>query len=275
MAAKISENYQSRGFSYARYASRTLVFDVVGTEDETEVSALVLATAPAGYLGLTIETVTCEPQGNGVWKATVTYEKLQNTNDYTFGTGGGTRHMSQSLGTVGKYTNLPAAPDFQRAINVADNRVEGVELPGPRYEFSETHYLPDAIVTPSYKFLLAGMSGLSFNNAGFKSFAAGEVALMGVSGAKRGDDQWGLTFTFSCSPNATGLTVGGEVDWTTDPPTSTGGISGIDKLGWDYLWVLYGTFEDSDSKQLVERPVAVYVERVLTPRDYSLLGIGV
>jgi len=69
-----------------------------------------------------------------------------------------------------------------------------------------------------------------------------------------------LTFRFACSPNATGLVVGD--------------ITGIDKLGWDYLWVRYATYEDSSGRSLVQRPASVHVDRVLVPSDYSALGIG-
>jgi hypothetical protein len=116
-------------------------------------------------------------------------------------------------------------------------------------------------VTNAYKFMLAGMTGLTMNDADFKGFSAGECMLLNVSGSRRGDDPWELTFRFACSPNATGLTVGDITD--------------LDTLGWDYLWVRYATYEDSAGRSLVQRPSAVYVERVLTPADYSTLGIGV
>ena len=58
----------------------------------------------------------------------------------------------------------------------------------------------------------------------------------------------------------TGLTIGG-------------GITGINKDGWDYLWVRYNDEEDAAAKKLVRRPEAVYVERVYLRADLNLLGI--
>lgn len=258
MTAFISENYQSRPFTVGKSNGRELVYDVQGTEDETEVQTLLESTAPAIYQGLQLESVGAEPQGNGIWKGSARYIRL-NDNEYTFDIGGGTRHVTQSLTTINAYALAGSPPDFQGAIGVSEDKVEGVDLPAPEFQFSETHFFSDAAITDSYKFALAGMVGLTMNDNTFRGFAAHECALIGVTGAKRGDERWQLTFRFKGSPNATGLTVGG--------------ITGIDKDGHDYLWIRYATFADGSAFSLVQRPVAVYVERVLTPADYSTLGI--
>ncbi len=52
-------------------------------------------------------------------------------------------------------------------------------------------------------------------------------------------------------------------------------MTGINKRGWDYLWVRYADVEDPTAKMLVQRPMAVYVEQVYPYRDFSGLGIGV
>ena len=49
-------------------------------------------------------------------------------------------------------------------------------------------------------------------------------------------------------------------------------IVGVDKKGWEYLWVRYADAEDQNV--LVKKPIAVYVERVYEEGDFSLLGIG-
>jgi hypothetical protein len=265
LAGFISENHQSRPFTYSiadqAMTDRELLFDIQGTEDEAEVLSLMVGFAPASYLGLILRSFSAEPVGGGIWKGSAKYSGFANNNEYTFGTGGGTRHLTQSLGTVNAYAPSGLTPpDFQGAIGVADEKVEGVDLPDSKYEWSETHYFADSLITDAYKFMLAGMSGRTMNDDSFKGMAAGEAALIDVSGSKRGVDQWVLTFKFSGSPNATGLTIAD--------------ITGIDKLGWDYLWVRYETFEDPSGHALVQRPSSVHVERVLIPADYSLLGIG-
>jgi hypothetical protein len=67
-----------------------------------------------------------------------------------------------------------------------------------------------------------------------------------------------LSFKFAASPNMTGLTVGT--------------ITGINKGGWNHLWVLYS--DNVDQNTLIKRPVAAYVEQVYWPGNFSLLGIG-
>lgn len=82
----------------------------------------------------------------------------------------------------------------------------------------------------------------------------------GASGSKRGEDDWEITFRFAASPNKTGLTVGD--------------IVGINKKGWEYMWVRYADAEDAAAKAIVKKPVAVSVEKVYEEGDFSTLGIG-
>ena len=260
MAGTISENYLSRPFTLGQQSGRELVFDVLGTDDEEEVRTLILGAAPAVYLSRVIDSVSAEPQGGGVWKAYARYVRIEDDSEYTFDTGGGTEHRTQSLSTIASYA--PAgltAPDFNGAIGVSEDRVEGVDVAAPAFEFTETHQFTDAEVDSAYRLTLFNLTG-RYNNATFKGLAAGECLFLGASGSKRGDEKWSITFRFSCSPNVTGLTIGG--------------ITGIDKLGWEYLWLRYADFEDATAFALVKRPVAAYVERVSLPGDFSDLGIG-
>lgn len=260
MAGVISESYLSRPFTLGKEPGRELIYDVVGTDDEIEVETLLKGTAPLVYRGLNLESLEAEPEGGGVWKGKAKYLRVEDNNEYTFRTTGGTQKVTQSLETAiypGPY--YANAPDFEGAIGVDGDRVEGVDIVIPAYEFSETHYIPDAVVTQAYKLVLFRMTG-RMNNALFKGFASGEALFLGATGTKRGDEQWGITFDFVCSPNASSLTVGG--------------IGGITKRGHDYLWVRYEDTEDSFAFVLTKRPTAVYVERVYEFGDFSTLLIG-
>jgi hypothetical protein len=53
-------------------------------------------------------------------------------------------------------------------------------------------------------------------------------------------EDWEIPFKFAASPNATDLTVGD--------------ITGIEKKGWEYLWVRYADAEDEET--LIQQPVA-------------------
>lgn len=236
-----------------------LIYVVDGTESDAVVRATVEATIPAMYAGLVIQNYHIAHQGGGLWEVTVRYGKREpkqpGESSFSFDTGGGTTHITQSLQTVAKYPE--DAPDFKGAIGVNNNSVEGTDITIPVYHFKETHYIPVPLVTPVYKATLFALTG-KVNAAPFKGFAPGEVLFLGASGSQRGQDDWEITFSFAASPNATGLPIGD--------------ITGIDKKGWEYLWVRYQDVEDENV--LVKQPAAVYVEQVYPYGDFALLGIG-
>ena len=275
MAATISESYLSRSFTVGQQAVRELVFDIQGAADDVAAQAIINATAPNTYLGFFLDSVNADPiDGNGIWKGYARYTKLQLDNEYTFDTGGGTQRITQSLGTIAKYApSGETAPDFMGAIGVSQDRVEGVDITVPQYQFTETHYFTQTDVTSAYKYAIFQLTG-KMNNAPFRNFAAGEVLFLGAAGSVRSDENWSITFRFACSPNATGLSIGGTIpeDYYYDEEDVS--ISGIDKIGWDYMWVRYEDFEDDAAFVLVKQPTAVYIERVYHPGDFSTLNIG-
>ena len=145
--------------------------------------------------------------------------------------------------------------------NVPHTSVEGVDLLVPSYNFGETHYIPQQSVTDAYKAKLFALTG-RVNSAAFRGLARGECLFRGASGSQRSEEDWEITFNFSASPNVTGLTVGD--------------ITGINKLGWEYLWVRYVDKEQTvgNAKYIVRVPQFAYVEQVYYFGDFSQLGIG-
>ncbi|MCC7409962.1 MAG: hypothetical protein IT442_17985 [Phycisphaeraceae bacterium] len=267
MPVTVEERYQSRTVSGD---DGELIYLIRGTEDHAEARTQLLATAPTtlGSLHRDLDSVRVEELHTGIWLGTVPYAKSQFTQSepqtgdsvYSFDTGGGTQHVTQSLQTIGKYPT--GAPDFKGAIGVTRDSVEGVDITVPVYRFSETHIIDDDDVTAVYKGKLYSLTG-KVNSSSFRGLAAGECLFLGASGSKRGGpsgEDWEITFNFAASPNRTGLVVGD--------------ITGIAKKGWDYLWVRYEDAEDATAKALVKRPVAAYVEKVYDSGDFSDLGIG-
>jgi hypothetical protein len=180
---------------------------------------------------------------------------------FSFDTGGGTQHITQSIATLNKYISSGTPPDFKGAIGVTADNVEGVDITVPVYNFSETHYIDPDDVDDAYKGAIFNLTG-KVNNAPFRGLAAGECLFLGASGSRRGrgaDDPWEITYRFAGSPNRTGLSIGG--------------ISGINKKGWEYLWVRYQDTVDDLSNHLVKQPLAVYVEKVYEEGDFTTLGI--
>jgi len=272
MAITCTENVDSR--QYTEGQSAELTYTIRGTADEGEAATSLKATAPLFFRFLVRQPVTVEPlridtahPDACLWTGTAHYalgehQEPPETGDSTFSfdTSGGVQHITQSLATVASYAPLgKAAPDFGGAIGVTHDNVEGVDIAVPVYTFSETHYLDDSDVTPSYKGALFSLTG-KVNDAAFKGLAAGECLFLGACGSKRGAEDWEITFRFAGSPNRSGIRVGS--------------ITGIAKKGWEYMWVRYADSVDAAAKTIVKKPVAVYIERVYEEGNFSALGIG-
>ncbi len=269
-----TENIDSRQITETQSAE--LLYTITGTAEEATAIATLKATAPTVLHDMKRQPVTVEPvhvdttnPDKCIWTGTVNYAPLEHqeppeTGDssFSFDTGGGTQHITQSLATVQRYAASGTAPDFKGAIGVTHDNVEGVDITVPVYNFSETHYLAAATVTTAYKGTLFQLTG-KVNNGSFRGLAAGECLFLGASGSRRGtgpDDDWEITFRFAGSPNRTGIAVGP--------------ISGITKKGWEYLWVRYADAEDTGSNTLVKHPIAAYVEQVYEYGNFATLGIG-
>ncbi|MGD9691052.1 MAG: hypothetical protein AB7K52_15445 [Phycisphaerales bacterium] len=269
MAITVTEKFESRKSTKGDNPSAELVYTVRGTNDDLAARNAAETTSPATYDGQPRQSTSVEPVGDELWEAVVRYGKAQGgslpepgESIFSFDTGGGTQHITQSKDTVSSHAPSGSSPpDFGGAIGVTADGVEGVDITVPVFQFSETHYFTNDQVTPSYKGTLFTLTG-KVNSGAFKGFQAGEVLFLGASGARRGtdpDDDWEITFRFAASPNASGISVGD--------------ISGISKKGWEYLWVRYADQEDTGSHAIVKRPVAAYVERVYDEGNFAGLGI--
>jgi len=265
----VEEKFESRLVTTGQNASAELRYVVRGTNDDVEARTALVNASPlvydlynTGIYLLVRESLTLEPVGDELWEGIVRYGIFPQTNEsvFAFDTGGGTQHVTQSLSTVAAYAppgKVP--PDFKGAIGVTADSVEGGDITVPVYQFSETHYLPAELVTPGYKAALFFLTG-KVNGVPFRGFAVGECLFLGASGSKRGYGDWEITFRFAGSPNASNLRVGD--------------IIGINKRGWEYLWVRYADAEDTNAKALVKKPIAAYIEQVYEYGDFLLLGIG-
>jgi len=270
MAIDTFEKFESRYTSAGVDPAQERHYSVLGTSDELTARLAVQGGSPVVvdlYLDGTVlvwrQSIDMEPVGEEHWHGVVRYSTVRPTNESTFSfdTGGGTAHVTQSLQTIATYANPTQwliAPDFKGAIGATPDGVEGTDIVVPVYQFSETHYLPATFVTPAYKATVFFLTG-KVNTTAFKGFAAGEVLFLGASGSMRGGGDWEIAYRFAASPNVTGLTVGP--------------ITGINKKGWEYLWVRYIDAEDSAAKALVKIPAAAYVEQVYATADLNGLGI--
>ena len=276
MAITITERVESRA---SGKSSATLSYVIDGTGDDAAARSTIKAGSPQLFAGLTRNDYGVTPVGDPTislkWDAFATYGPynssatagVEDVGDFTesFDTGGGTTHITQSLGTTAAVALSGTAPDYDEAINVSRNgenlTVGGTDIVTPVYNFSETHVFDDSTVTIAYRAIIAGLTG-KVANASFKGTDKGECLFLGASGNRRGEDEWELTFNFSAIPNKTGIEIGSIV-------------TKVDKEGWQYLWVEYSDDKDPVSKTFIKKPTAAYVETVYEYGDFSTLGIGV
>ncbi len=243
---------------------------VLGTPDDAAARAAVLLAAGITFGDLTRDDVEVEELKGipgGAYLASVGYKEpgkgkpKEGESSFQFETGGGTQHVVACRERIATHTPAGVvAPDFGDLIGVTENGVDGVDITVPVYTFSETHNLDPATVTNTYKGTLFSLTGCT-NDAGFKGLAAGECLFLGASGSRRGNDPWEITYAFAGSPNVTGLTIGD--------------INGIDKKGWEYLWLHHTKQEDAAAKMLVYKPLVAVVDRVYDGAGFAVLGIGV
>jgi hypothetical protein len=259
MPITIDETYRSREGSEGDQPEAELRYVIQGTDDDAVVRALLEATSPASYLGLRRGEIRFDPLGSDIWECAVRYSQAEQP-QFTFDTGGGSQHISQSLLSVARYSAPgEVAPDFKGAIGVNEDQVAGTDITVPVFNFSETHSIDNALVNTAYKLNLFALTG-KVNAAEFKDFARGELLFLGASGSRRGTGAWEITFRFAASPNVASL--------------SLGSITGIQKEGWHYLWVRFTDDEDATARTLIKRPISAHVEQVYQYADFSLLGLS-
>jgi hypothetical protein len=247
--------------------SLTVGYILNGVQLEATAMALALGFSSALYLNLYRTNVALTNMGPLLWHVEVTYgpydKKEPEAGDFkwSFQTGGGNKHITQAITHIGEYGT--DAIDHKGTIGLNENGdVEGVDIPEAAFEWTEDRKL----LLASYGWAYAGIvGGLTYtvNNATFRGLPIGSVLFKGASGSQSAKDPLLLefTYTFAYSPNVTGKTVGD--------------ITGIDKKGWEYLWVEYATEGgDAGAKKLPKRPSQVNVEKVYEAGDFSLLGIG-
>ncbi len=246
---------------------------IIGTNDEVAGRIALMAFSPTGYdlygngtVVLQREDSEISNRGHLLQEAVVNYTMFGSPSIpfAEFDTTINTAHISQSLTTT-RYPTGPVAgfqvPNFNGAIGVSgDGEVQGVDIPVPGMEWTETYSKTLAEVTNSYIDLLVNMRGTVNNNV-FRGRPIGSVLFLGAAGRSNlVESKWDISYKFMYSPNAQNITVGG--------------ITVASKKGHEYLWALYENTEDTNAGLVVRRARGVYVEKVFEESAFSVLGIG-
>ena len=238
------------------------------TEDETEEDVLLFVEVEtdAIFAGLYRNEIHGEMVGPDAWDITLEYGTVpppawnstgQTIPEWSFSIDEETVHYTQSLDTVQSYAASGTATDHKGAVNVQpDGSVAGYDTTESVLSWTETLYLPWGMWGPTYLGILQDTAG-RFNSTTFRIWPAGELLLRRVRGRPAGASYVQIEFDFQRSPNATGVTIGD--------------ITGVDKRGWDLLWIEYEPVEDTTSKGIAGRPKYVHVEQVKYSADFNNL----
>jgi hypothetical protein len=249
---------------------------------------------PGEIDGLLCRDIRMSPDGPNAWHAVVQYgepklltrekEKLKEVGDYRVAF---SMRPTTFKHFVAKRTRIygTTPPTFGGtalggglyggvAINVTeDGDVQGVDSILPALTITVTQRMEGATLTPAYAATVSGLVG-KYNNATFMGvFPAGTIQFVGgdgamsfsipnpISGAAITPQDRELSFEFLFSPNLTNISIGP--------------ITGIDKLGHQYLWVLWKS--ELEGSQVTKQPRAVYVQDIegVEPTSFAALGLGV
>jgi len=273
MSISVSRDHRSPSISIdEENSSWDEKFSILGTGDEAEAIAALMGFAPQTRLlnGVLLDsrTLSLDLESHRIWRGKVNWKKSNGSeqkqpleegqSSFQFETTASQQHITHSLATVSQNVASGGTPvDFKKAINYDGKEVAGADIYVPSYSFSETHCFGPAFVTQAYKAKLFRLTGRT-NNNNFRFFQPGEVLFLGASGTQRGDEKWEITFKFACSENFNNLSIGN--------------ISGINKKGWQLVWVYYN--EAVESEVLLKKPQQVNVEDVYREGNYGDLSIG-
>lgn len=171
-------------------------------------------------------------------------------------TTGHTEHITQAYGTT--VTPAADAPEVFDAINVSGDSVAGLDVVRPSLRYSETWLFPTAMaVSGTFVSAVYGLTG-TVNEQAFRFFDPGEALFMGARTQWSGGEPFVyVTFDFECRPN--------------DDDVYVNGITGVEKEGWQYLWIWYEP--KANNNKLVRFPEFVFVQDVYKKADWSDLEI--
>lgn len=262
MTATIAEKLGSGELQLGDTGRHQRQYIILDETSETAAMTILGDTAPSTFGDLVLQSLRVTPadDSSDKWIGEAEYADSEDvtpaegSTTFSFNTSGGSMHITQSISTSNSYAPAgKTAPDYKGAINATDEgSVDGVDILNPIYRWSEMHVVPDSKVTNIYKGRLFHLTAKT-NNAPFQGFAIGECLFEGATGSKRGDGAWEITYNFASSPNVSGKTIGA--------------ITGVNKLGWEYLWVLYS--DVADAGKPAKQPRAVYIEQVYESGNFA------
>lgn len=266
MTATCEERHSTRRLSDGGRPGREIHYVIRGTDDDQEALDILQSTADLTF-GSLIRT-DCEVKEDqnhkSVWDGIAYYADPTQANSspvdtgltFSFDIGTVTKHVSHSLLQKVWVPAGMAAIDGHGLIGQTADSVTGADIDVPTMEIAFNAYMLADGVTPAYLSAVAGCVG-RVNNGGFLGWPAGYLLLKGVAGTLR-STYYEIGFRFGIDIPAT-ITVDT--------------IAGILVPSWHVVTVRW--VPDTSGDTLIQRAVAVFVDKVYDDADMTALGIGV
>lgn len=210
-----------------------------------------------GSLVLRTSKIDADEESKGdIWDAVVTwgdrkFPSVQQQGQIRTYSRAGIRMVKvrESRSTVGQYPaswfNGGSAHDFKGLVGVnRDGTVEGVDVPEPYVIYGVRAIVSTSTVTDSYEVAAQGIVG-KLNSTVYRNRAARTLRAESVAFNYVDDDNTEITAEFGYSEHINSMTIGG--------------ITGIAKEAWDYLWPYKVTRKEGD--QLLPSLAQINVER--------------
>ena len=217
-------------------------------------------------LGLKSMAWNLYPEGGpDAWEFSANYDYTPEPGEFTVSidTTGATVNTQLAYAQTEFAATGETAVDYGDSINVdAQGNPQGVEKIIPSLKLNIRATIKESNITSAlaYAKTIASVTG-KVNDATFLTFARGELLFLGATGDIITNSDPVLSFAFEASPNITGETIGT--------------VTGIDKLGWEYIWFDFKQKQDTATNLKTTVARAAYVAQVYNFADFGDLFIGV
>jgi hypothetical protein len=173
------------------------------------------------------------------------------------------QHVQRSLETISK-TGLTVGgvtatpPDLKGLIGVtSDKKIEGVDIPVSIATITMKRTIPP--ITAGYFRNLLYLCGKTNANQWW-IFNYEEGLFNGCNGQMKDSGEFDCNFEFKFQATKTDIYI-------------REGLIVPEKKGWNHLWTMNRLEKDGTANEMVERPYAAYVERIIDTVDFTWLGI--
>lgn len=245
---------------------------VRGSSDPITCRAVLVSYAGAiglySYDGLGLKSMDWALYSDGgpdAWEFGANYDYTPEPGEYTISidTTGATVNTQLAFEQAEFPATGETAVDYGDSINVdAQGNPQGVDKIIPSLKLNIRAKIKESNISSAlaYAKVVASVTG-KMNDATFLTFDRGELLFLGATGEIVTSSDPVLSFAFEASPNITGQTIGT--------------VTGINKLGWDYIWFDFKQKQDTATLLKTTVARAAYVSRVYEFGDFDDLFIGV